>query len=146
MQLVRIIKQILKREYLNLNKVVINKRLLEKNYKSIRNYRKNIEVAPVLKSNAYGHGLVQIAKIVDDFGSPFIIVDSLYEAYELKKKGIKTPILIIGYTDPKIFASKDFHFTLQFTILKPQKHLTNSNLEQKSIFLLTQECTEREFL
>lgn len=32
------------------------------------------------------------------------MVDSLYEAYELSKQKIKTPILIMGYTDPQNYA------------------------------------------
>lgn len=55
-------------------------------------------IAPVLKSNAYGHGLIQIAKILDKEDLPFLVVDSYFEALTLRTEGIKTPILIIGYT------------------------------------------------
>jgi alanine racemase len=54
-------------------------------------------VAPVLKSNAYGHGLIEIARILE--GSvPFFVVDSQFEASALRARGIDTPILVIGYT------------------------------------------------
>jgi alanine racemase len=62
-------------------------------------------VAPVLKSNAYGHGLLEVAKILEkgakkgDF--PFFIVDSYFEAVALRARRIKTPLLIIGYTRPE---------------------------------------------
>lgn len=56
------------------------------------------KIAPVLKSNAYGHGLVPIAKILDRQKIPFLVVDSLFEARTLRGEGIKSPILIIGYT------------------------------------------------
>lgn len=59
---------------------------------------KNIQISPVLKSNAYGHGLILVAKILDKKGLPFFTVDSYYECLILKKNNIKTPILIIGYT------------------------------------------------
>lgn len=62
-----------------------------------RNYS-DFEFAPVLKSNAYGHGLIQIAKILDKENLPFFVVDSLYEAKILKHNHIQTRILIIGYT------------------------------------------------
>jgi alanine racemase len=44
----------------------------------------------------------------------FLIVDSLYEAYELYKLKIKTPILIMGYTAPENFKIKPvpFHIAL----------------------------------
>ena len=54
--------------------------------------------APVLKSNAYGHGLVQVAQILKNQDFPFFVVDSLYEAIFLRAKGIRSPLLVIGYT------------------------------------------------
>ena len=65
-----------------------------------QNYRKlaaKMPTAPVLKSNAYGHGLVLAAKIFEQLAPPFLCVDSLYEAYELLKAGIKTEVLIMGW-------------------------------------------------
>jgi len=68
-------------------------------------------VAPVLKSNAYGHGIVEVAQILDkenwshgpNRGSrtPFFVVDSYYEAAILRANKIRTHILIIGYTRPE---------------------------------------------
>ncbi|MEI6396877.1 MAG: alanine racemase [Candidatus Taylorbacteria bacterium] len=70
-------------------------------------------IAPVLKANAYGHGLVEVAGILEkenwsrNHGPnqgrriPFFVVDSYYEAMILRKNGIKTHILIIGYTRPE---------------------------------------------
>ena len=68
-------------------------------------------VCPVLKSNAYGHGLTEIAKILAKEDPEFLIVDSLYEAYQLKKAKITTPILILGYTfHENLKAGLPFHF------------------------------------
>lgn len=56
-------------------------------------------IAPVLKSNAYGHGLVEVARILE--GDPriaFLTVDSYYEARVLRTEGIETPLLVLGYT------------------------------------------------
>lgn len=67
-----------------------------------RNYP-NVEIAPVLKSNAYGHGLVTIAEILDDQNLPFFMVDSFYEALTLRQAGIRTKILILGFlTDDQL--------------------------------------------
>jgi alanine racemase len=61
------------------------------------------QVAPVLKSNAYGHGLVEVAKLLETraVNIPFFIVDSYFEAVTLRARGVKTPLLIIGYTRPE---------------------------------------------
>jgi alanine racemase len=60
------------------------------------------DVAPVLKSNAYGHGLIDIAKLLSKEKIPFLIVDSHEEATMIREAKILTPILIIGYTRPEI--------------------------------------------
>jgi alanine racemase len=53
-------------------------------------------VAPVLKSNAYGHGLIQVARILGPV--PFLCVDSYFEALTLRTEGIRSAVLIMGYT------------------------------------------------
>ena len=52
----------------------------------------------VVKANAYGHGLIEVSKIVIKNGADWLGVDSIDEALRLKQVGIKTPILILGYT------------------------------------------------
>ncbi len=61
-------------------------------------FRADTDVAPVLKSNAYGHGLVPVAKILDRQNTPFFCVDSFFEALILRNESVRTPLLIIGYT------------------------------------------------
>ena len=99
-----------------LNTVELSKSALVHNYKYFKKLHKESEICPVLKSNAYGHGLKEIALMCDDLNAPFIVVDSYYEALELKKIGIKTPILIIGYTHPDNY--KDMKFSgIAITVL-----------------------------
>ncbi|MCX6713532.1 MAG: alanine racemase [Candidatus Vogelbacteria bacterium] len=57
----------------------------------------------VVKSNAYGHGLVGCAKIFSKLGADWLGVDSVEEATALRQAGIKKPILILGYTRPVNF-------------------------------------------
>lgn len=61
----------------------------------------------VIKSNAYGHGLVQVAKLLASNQSPvtsnrplWFGVDSAVEALRLRREGIKNQILVLGYTLP----------------------------------------------
>jgi alanine racemase len=82
----------------------------------------NGQIAPVLKSNAYGHGLLEVAQILNSARSdlvngdiPFFVVDSYFEAIALRAKGIKTPLLIIGYSHPETIANsrlKNISFTV----------------------------------
>lgn len=102
--------KIFKKEYQTLNRIEISRAKLLHNYKYLSSVNKKMKIAPVLKSNAYGHGAM-VGKILDQVGAPFFCVDSLYEAYELLKADIKTPILIMGYTDPKNFKVKKLPFS-----------------------------------
>lgn len=103
--------KLFKKEYKTLNNIEILKDKLISNYKYLSSLNKRIKIAPVLKGNAYGHGLVQVARILDPLKPPFFCVDSLYEAYELLKINIQTPILIMGYTDPENFKVKKLPFS-----------------------------------
>jgi len=61
----------------------------------------HLTFAPVLKSNAYGHGLCVIARLLDKENIAFFMVDSLYEARTLRQGGIRSRILVLGYVRPE---------------------------------------------
>ena len=84
-------------DYEPLIEVRIFKDALLHNLHEFQNKYPNVKFAPVLKSNAYGHGLVQVAKILDNQAIAFFMVDSFYEALVLRRAGIASPILILGY-------------------------------------------------
>ncbi len=84
----------------------------------------NNSIAPTLKSNAYGHGIIEVAKIIEEeivhnqklkANIPFFVVDSYFEAIALRAKGIKTPLLIIGYTRPETILTSSLR-NISFTI------------------------------
>ena len=60
-----------------------------------------VSVMAVVKANAYGHGTIGIAKKAVALGAGYLGVVCLYEARQLRETKIKTPILILNYTDPK---------------------------------------------
>jgi len=54
-------------------------------------------VAPVVKSNAYGHDLVLFSKELVSLGVQFLCVDDVNEATALRESGISVPILVFAY-------------------------------------------------
>lgn len=54
-------------------------------------------VMAIIKADAYGHGAIEVAKLLEP-KSHFFGVSSVWEALELRKAGIRIPILILGYT------------------------------------------------
>jgi len=61
-----------------------------------RRVGRRVILAPVIKANAYGHGLVEVARIVAPQVG-FLAVQSLEEAQALRSAGLRKPILILGY-------------------------------------------------
>ena len=59
-------------------------------------------VMAVIKADAYGHGAVQVAKLLERKCS-FFGVSSMLEAMELRQAGLETPILIVGQTPVAAF-------------------------------------------
>jgi alanine racemase len=58
-----------------------------------------VEIMPIVKANAYGHGAVEIAKTVIKAGANRLGVTSLSEGIELRAAGIITPILVLSPLD-----------------------------------------------
>ena len=54
----------------------------------------------VVKADAYGHGAIPVALRLEKLGADYLAVACLDEAIELRHAGIRTPILILGHTDP----------------------------------------------
>lgn len=72
---------------------------LEYNYQKIREHiGPDVKYLGVVKADAYGHGAVQIARELERLGSDYLAVSSLDEAIELRRSGIRAPILILGHT------------------------------------------------
>lgn len=57
-------------------------------------------VIPVLKGNAYGHGILQVAEAVKGQNIPYIAVDGYFEALRIREVSDQ-PILIMGAILPK---------------------------------------------
>ncbi len=86
-------------DYSPLIEITINRSHLLNNINIYKQAFWGLKIAPVLKSNAYGHGLTEIASILkDDPSIPFFTVDTYFEAISLRNAGIDKNILIMGYT------------------------------------------------
>ncbi len=51
---------------------------------------------PVLKANAYGHGLVRVAQLYEELKADYLGVAVVEEGILLREMGIKIPILVLG--------------------------------------------------
>ena len=71
------------------------------NFDAVRE-KTGVRVMAVVKADAYGHGAIQVARLLED-KCAFFGVSSMLEAMELRQAGLKTPILILGHTPVSAF-------------------------------------------
>lgn len=79
--------------------IEIKEKNIENNYKEFRKLiGPKCLLMAVVKSNAYGHNLLDFSLIVEKLQVDWLGVDSIIEAETLRKLGVKKPMLVLGYT------------------------------------------------
>ena len=76
--------------------VEIDMKRLAENYRAIQEKVAPAKVMPILKANAYGHGLVEVGRLMDTLGANYLGVAVLEEGILLREQGIRSPILVLG--------------------------------------------------
>lgn len=117
MQIIRYLRSLQRRlsPHRPLVEVGISKANLLHNLHTYQQRYQNVRIAPVLKSNAYGHDLGLIARLLDAEDIAFFMVDSLYEARRLRGAGVKSRIVVMGYVrplDPERSRLRDIDFAI----------------------------------
>ncbi len=82
-------------------RVKIDLDIIQRNFDAVRE-KAGVPVMAVVKADAYGHGAVQVARLLQD-KCAFFGVSSIHEALELRQAGLSTPILILGHTPVAAF-------------------------------------------
>lgn len=68
----------------------------EKNYEYLKQVSQK-KIIPVLKANGYGLGDLELAKTLEETDCEIIALSSYEEAINLRNKGIKLELLVLGY-------------------------------------------------
>ncbi len=96
------LRQLIKPQYETLNRLEIKSQRILDNYQTLSRRQPNAAIFPVLKSNAYGHGLKEMSSILNDSAAPLVAVDSFPEA-QIVKKYFKRQILILSRMTPTAY-------------------------------------------
>ncbi|EYE88856.1 alanine racemase [Fervidicella metallireducens AeB] len=70
------------------------------NFREVKRLANGKKIFGIIKADGYGHGAVELARILEEEGADYFGVAVITEALELRKNGFKTPILILGFTPP----------------------------------------------
>jgi alanine racemase len=77
--------------------VLISRDRIARNYRAVRAVvGPHVEVAAVVKADAYGHGALEVSRIVIGEGAKWLAVSSVEEGVTLRRHGIAARILVMG--------------------------------------------------
>ncbi len=96
----------------------INLSNLYENYKNIENLSKGKKVIPVVKANAYGHGVIEVVSYLVDRNIDYFAVSLFEEALQIRESFKNVKILVMGVIERKHFdiaAKKNITLTISNT-------------------------------
>jgi alanine racemase len=110
----------------------IDLRSLAFNYRQLqRRIPKGVKLLAVVKADAYGHGAIPVSLQLEKLGVEYLAVAIPEEGADLRKGGVKTPILILGGIFDRD-VDRVFHF-----------HLTPVVFRKDSLEFLSKEAERR---
>jgi len=125
--------------------VEISKSALQKNFQILREIvGSKVQLAPMVKSNAYGHGLDICSKIFREAGAEYLAVNSVFEVKKIRDLGDQGKIYIAGYT-PIFKLKKAIELDAEFIVFNFEtlEKLAELNLPTK-IHLKVETGTNRQ--
>ena len=78
--------------------IEISESALKNNFKIFRKLVGKSKIFCVVKANAYGHGLLEIVKVLEKLDTDFYAVDDINDALKIRDIGVTKLILVLGYT------------------------------------------------
>jgi alanine racemase len=100
--------------------VEINRQALTENVKRFKAHiGSDVRLAAVVKANAYGHGLLEAARVMLDAGAAWLAVNSIDEAAVLRKAGVTAPVICLAYV-PLALLEEAAGLDVRLTIYNPE--------------------------
>ena len=109
------------------SKIYIDHQALTHNIQRVQQYAPNSQLVSVIKANAYGHGLVHIAKILQADTDLFAVA-AIEEAMVLREAGIIKPILLLE----GIFSADEASLVEQYQLIPVIHHSEQLTMLEKS--------------
>ncbi len=110
----------------------VNLSAIEHNLNELKSCIKpGVKAMAVVKADAYGHGSIRVASYIEN-KIDYFAVASIDEAVELRKGGIKKPILILSYTSPLVYdVLIEYDLTTAIYNLDEAKQLSETAISMK---------------
>jgi alanine racemase len=99
--------QRLEKPFAAFNEITVSRSAVLSNFDFFASLTASGHVIPVLKANAYGHGITEIATILKARNFPYIAVDGFYESLAIHEVS-RQPVLVMGAIKPANFKRMSF--------------------------------------
>lgn len=76
-----------------MRRLVIDLDVIARNLNTMRSHCSGVKICGVVKADAYGHGMIPVAKKLQESGVDYLGVADIHEAIVLREHGISIPIL-----------------------------------------------------
>ena len=93
----------------------IFKNNIKHNYQYLYNYTDKIKIFPVIKANAYGHGIIEVCNILSQSSVPGFCIAQLSEAEIIRREKLNSQLLHLGcikYEYSEILEDKNLLLTI----------------------------------
>ncbi|HMY80684.1 MAG TPA: alanine racemase [Candidatus Absconditabacterales bacterium] len=100
-----------KSSYQSLNTITIKRQAIEHNFKVFQHHKPDYIIIPVVKSNGYGHGIKQIATILQLIPLCYMIAVDSYPEYQIINTYTNKKILMLGETRGENYRLFDYKRT-----------------------------------
>lgn len=115
--------------------VEVDTNAIRHNIREIKRQTKGLPLMPIVKANAYGHGMVPVAKICEAMNVEYLGVISCKEAFELRQQGIKLPIAVLSYVGtflPKDDVVRAIKLKIEFSLFDIETAHFLSNMARRA--------------
>jgi len=126
--------------------IEISQSAILNNYSLLQNLASEAMFCPVIKSNGYGHGISQMASILEKAAKKpeFLGVHSLEEGRILRRGGFSGRVVVLGYSPlSQLTEAAKLDLSISVTGLEYLKKLINKNLKL-SVHLKLESGTNRQ--
>ncbi|HMT27394.1 MAG TPA: alanine racemase, partial [Candidatus Absconditabacterales bacterium] len=100
-----------RRQVPTLNRIEISRDAILYNYQLLKKISVSKNLIPVLKANAYGHGIKQICEILKGTDVEMVAVDSFPE-YQMVRDFSRFQVLLIGECHQSVYENVDWNRTV----------------------------------
>lgn len=95
------------KKFVAYNNIYISKQAILHNFDHLSTLSDKKHIIPVLKSNAYGHGMEEISTILKARSFPYLAIDGYFEGLRIHDI-TSQPVLVMGAINPKNFKNMKF--------------------------------------